>query len=178
MRVINAPYYGHIYNNEIAVFLAGGIKGCRDWQAELIDRVKFLEQKNEQESKPSLVVLNPRAGVFDANDPECYLRQVEWEHHYLEQAHVVSFWFSKETLNPITLYEFGYQMAGVKAMGKSHRHRTNPRDAKQIVVGADREYAKLDDVKAQSKLANWDGRIHHNLVDLEDDIRELLKVFR
>jgi hypothetical protein len=154
MRVINAPYHGHIYFTEMAVFLAGGIKGCRDWQAEVIEKCKDMD---------GLVLLNPRAGVFDSNDAATFTRQVEWEHYFLDAAYAVSFWFSKETMNPITLYELGVQM------GCTRNH---------VLIGSDPAYVKLQDVKIQTKLAGWEGTIVHSTDELVEQIGTKLKQFR
>lgn len=148
MRVINAPYHGHIYHNEMAVFLAGGIKGCRDWQQEIIEHCASMDDR--------LILVNPRAGVFDSNDPECFQRQVEWEYDWLQQVDRVSFWFSKETVNPITLYELGFQMGY--------------QGARTIFIGADPEYLKLPDVIQQTKLAGWEGKIVHTVEELGNQI--------
>src|SRR5262245_39813726 len=78
-----------------SLFLAGGITGCPDWQAETISLFADLP----------LVLLNPRRRDFPINDPSAGPSQIEWEHRHLRRADAVLFWFPRETLCPIALYE-------------------------------------------------------------------------
>ena len=56
MKVITAPEYYSPKNNELCVFLAGGITNCDDWQQEVIYYLKHIpEEKTDR-----LVVFNPR----------------------------------------------------------------------------------------------------------------------
>ena len=79
-----------------ALFLAGGIKFCENWQARYC---KLLEDA-------PIIVLNPRRLKNDWSDRDS-AEQVEWEFRHLRKATAVSFWFAVETLNPITLFELG-----------------------------------------------------------------------
>ena len=78
------------------LFVAGGIKHCQDWQLRYC---KLLEDT-------SLIVLNPRRQKYDWS-AEDSAEQVAWEFRHLRLATAISFWFSVETLNPITLFELG-----------------------------------------------------------------------
>jgi len=123
MQLIKAP------SNEIprfpSVFLAGGITDCPDWQSGVATRLHSL----------SVTVFNPRRDAFP-NDPQKEEEQIRWEFERLRSAKLISFWFDKESLDPITLFELGAALA-----------RPAP-----IVVGIDPEYARKLDLIIQIKL--------------------------
>lgn len=78
------------------LFVAGGIKYCQNWQAHYCQLL----------ADTPLIVLNPRRAkaVWSEEDSA---EQVAWEFRHLRKATAISFWFSVETLNPITLFELG-----------------------------------------------------------------------
>src|SRR5262249_48527274 len=80
-----------------AIFLAGGITGCPNWQQEIVSLLGDLP----------VVLLNPRRANFPIDDPAAASQQIEWEHRHLRKADAILFWFPCETLCPITLYELG-----------------------------------------------------------------------
>lgn len=134
-------------NNKIALFLAGGITSCPVWQDYVVE--KLAEIKNND-----FVVLNPRRKNFDVTDSNMNKAQIAWEYKYLNLRDRFTFitelffWFPKETLCPITLFEYG------KALGQNR---------KQILVGCDLEYKRLEDIKTQTKLANPYTKVHTSL---------------
>ncbi len=111
-----------------SVFLAGGISGTFDWQADVIARLADL----------SLVLLNPRRHNFPIDDPSAAHAQIAWEFRHLQRATAVLFWFPPETLCPIALYELG---------GRA-QIREQP-----LFVGTHPDYARRLDVEVQLKLA-------------------------
>lgn len=123
-----------------AVFLAGGITGCLDWQQEMTEMLR----------NTSLVLLNPRREDFPIHDPNAAREQITWEHCHLGMADAVSFWFSPETLNPIVLYELG-------AWSKS---------TKPIFVGVHPEYKRRQDVEIQTELERPEVNIVYSLQEL------------
>jgi REP element-mobilizing transposase RayT len=111
-----------------SLFLAGGISGTFDWQADVVARLAELP----------LVLLNPRRRDFPINDPTAAPAQIEWEFHHLRRATAVLFWFPSETLCPIALYELGGRALV----------REQP-----LFVGTHPDYARRLDVEMQLKLA-------------------------
>lgn len=96
------------------------------------------------------VLLNPRRENFPIHDPTAARRQIDWEHRHLRKASAVSFWFPKETLCPIVLYELGaWSMTD-----------------KPIFVGVHPEYPRRRDVEIQTALTRPNVRIVTNLDDL------------
>jgi len=128
------------------VFLAGGITGCPDWQQEV---VKLLDDTD-------LVLLNPRRANFPIHDPNAAQVQIQWEHTYLNCADAILFWFPKEILCPIVLYELGtWSEAG-----------------KPIFVGVHPDYQRRQDVEIQTKLARPEVIIVYSLEELAMQVRE------
>ena len=146
MKYIEALEVYEPSDNEIAVFLGGGITGCPDWQA---DMVKLL-------SDVDVTLLNPRRANFPIHDPSASEAQIKWEFEHLRKADAIMFWFPCETLCPITLFELGvWMMSG-----------------KQLFIGVHPQYARRRDVEVQTKLAKA-GRIkiYYTLEDVAQQIR-------
>lgn len=113
-----------------AVFLAGGISGCPDWQ-ESVRKLLF---------GPDLdlpgTLINPRRANFPMGDPLAGVRQIEWEYQHLRSADAIMFWFPAETLCPIALYELGF-WAGTDT---------------PLFVGTHPDYQRAFDVAVQTRL--------------------------
>jgi len=132
MRVIRCPEVVELKSWEKPVFLAGGISNCPDWQASAIRYAKKVATHEHSR----LVLINPRRKNFDINDPTMARKQIEWEYSALTKTPTVIFWFPKETLCPITLFELG------KMSAKN----------KMLIVGCHKEYARKFDVQVQLEL--------------------------
>lgn len=157
MRYVEATQWGSNCGiNETAVFLAGGITGCPDWQAEII---KMLDVDN-------LVVYNPRRSKFDNSNPVMVYEQIKWEYQHLQRAQVISFWFPKESICPIVLYELGFHL----------------NSQKPLIIGIDPGYCRTTDVIVQSSLAREDNSIiivhslqhlAHRIIEFKDGVDKL-----
>ncbi len=132
--------------NAWCLFLAGGITDCPDWQAELVDMLKDT----------GLTLLNPRRKNFPIHDHLAAHEQITWEHEMLKRANAISFWFPKETLCPIVLYELGAWSV----------------QPKQIFVGAEKGYKRLQDVRIQTSLARPSVHITESLDLLQAQIKD------
>lgn len=146
MKYIEAPtiYKG----NKKSLFLAGGITNCPDWQADLI---KLLKNEN-------IVLFNPRWKNFPMNS-KIAKKQIKWEFDHLHKATAISFWFCKETLCPIVLYELG-------AWSKTD---------KTLFIGVHPEYKRKIDVEIQTKLIRKDIKIVYDLKSLSNQIKKWIK---
>lgn len=120
------------------LFLAGGITGCPDWQAEVVAALGDVDD---------LTILNPRRANFPIDDPTAARAQIEWEARHLTRANIISFWFPKETLCPITLYELG----------------TWTNKAPSLFIGTDPEYARREDIIIQTGLRRGGHTIYDGL---------------
>lgn len=124
-RYVEAPTD---YDGDLpSVFLAGGITGCPMWQAQAYEQLADLP----------IAVLNPRRPNFPIHDPSAAPTQIAWEFRHLHLADLVLFWFpdSGPVIQPIALYELGAHAA----------------TGKPIVVGADVNYVRRQDVVLQLK---------------------------
>jgi hypothetical protein len=147
MLYIEAPdeYHPQPHVTPVALFLAGGITGTRNWQNEM---VRML-------SKTDLIVLNPRRQLFPKNATrEVVEEQIIWEYRHLHRADAILFWFPPETVCPIALYELGCWA----------------RDGKRIFVGTHPDYPREQDVEIQLRLARPDVKIVHRISDLVDQV--------
>lgn len=113
-----------------AIFLAGGISNCEDWQAGVAERLA---------ANTGAVVYNPRRDDFDMNAYEEVSRQqINWEYYALRMAQVNLFWFPPETLCPITLMEYGSAMERLRPGA--------------LMCGAHPDYARRFDLVEQTEL--------------------------
>jgi hypothetical protein len=140
MLYIEAPNYGGYPHTRKALFLAGGITGCPDWQNDV---VRALNDTN-------LVLLNPRRKNFDVSDKSATDIQIRWEYKHLQLADAVLFWFPCETLCPITLFELG-------AQSKSN---------KPLFIGTHPNYQRQRDVYVQMGLARPELFVSNSFADI------------
>ena len=134
MLVVTAPHLYIPRHDEITVFLAGGISGCRDWQKETIEHLyRFVGRDDNQ-----VVVYNPRQENFDVSDPSAASDQITWEYQYLDKVDIFSMYFvGGNQVQPICMYELG--------------RYTNPYD--QQVISVETDYIRKNDVIIQVALA-------------------------
>lgn len=120
-----------------SLFLAGGITGCPNWQDELAAMLEPIVE---------LAVFNPRRENWPKNgNVEEVRRQIAWEHKWLASVNDVLFWFSRGSLNPIVLFEYGKELGRQGDVTFQHR---------RLFVGVDPEYPRKLDVEVQTGLAN------------------------
>ncbi|MDF1664849.1 MAG: nucleoside 2-deoxyribosyltransferase domain-containing protein [Planctomycetota bacterium] len=148
MNVIYAPEKANY--DAPSVFLAGGISNCPRWHDIILTRLR----EQSLESDASWTILNPRRDAFPANESQAAREQIEWEFEALKNADLIQFWFPKETLCPITLFELGRWIASEKA----------------VIVGTDPYYQRRFDVEVQCELARPGMTIHSSLDKLADAI--------
>jgi hypothetical protein len=115
-----------------SIFLAGGITGCPDWQAEVVTQCREDDWANKR-----LTLINPRRKSFKLDDPTLAEAQIRWEHRMLRVADVIVFWFPEETVCPIALYELGAWSMTTKT----------------LILGAHPNYSRRFDVVTQTALA-------------------------
>jgi Nucleoside 2-deoxyribosyltransferase like len=121
-----------------SLFLAGGITGCPDWQADVVRSLRGR----------SLAVLNPRRRLFSVGDCSAADAQIRWEHEHLRRADAILFWFSEgPSAQPIAMYELGAAAAADRP----------------IAVGTHPAYIRRLDVQLQLELARPAVRVHSDL---------------
>ena len=146
MRYIEAPQnYAPRPGDPPALFLAGGISGCENWQAQACELL----------ADAPVVVFNPRRADFDVADSAAAYKQIAWEYHHLRRADVTLFWFPacdrSVTVQPIALFELGATLEGANCYGR------------RLVVGVDQGYPRLFDVIEQCRHARPGLAVHISL---------------
>jgi len=145
LNYIEAPSHDMPERGRISVFLAGGITDCPDWQAEA--KAMF----EDSAVAGGVTLFNPRRATYEHTSMAA-AQQVRWEYDRLRQAQVILFWFPKETLCPITLYELGaWSMTG-----------------KPMVIGAHDDYARRMDVVLQTGFVRPEVNICTHLLAVVD----------
>lgn len=132
MSVVECPA---TFPLQTRVFLGGGITNCPDWQGEFIER--FKEADNDT------VLFNPRRRSFTCIDSH---EQIVWEFHKLACSDIVVFWFPKESICPIALFEYGKYL--------------NLNGHYKLVVGVHADYPRKTDVMTQTTLATDRVQVH------------------
>jgi hypothetical protein len=130
---------------EMKIFLAGGISNCPDWQSDMIK--KFKESKHEK----FLTLFNPRRSHINLKDETISQQQIKWEYEYLNKSDIILFWFPKESVCPISLFELG---------------RWTGKQEKIVLVGVHPDYSRKIDIVEQMKLVRSDMQIVYSLDNL------------
>jgi hypothetical protein len=146
MIYVECPHTYPFRTKNKSLFLAGEISNCYDWQT-----IVSIELVNTD-----LIIYNPRRKNFDVNEKDITKKQIEWEHFHLRKADIISFWFSKETLCPITLFELGVWTNYIQ----------------KLVIGIDPKYERKIDVEIQISLVDPDFKFVYSINDLTKRIRE------
>lgn len=144
MKYVRCPDVYQWTPEEDSIFLGGGISNCSDWQSELAEMLKHLP----------MAVINPRREVPPTSERE----QIEWEFDHLNLSTMKLFWFCKETVCPITLFEFG------KWIRYQHTERGN------LFVGMNPDYSRRTDVEIQLSCERDDVAIVHDLKAIASQI--------
>lgn len=129
-----------------AVYLAGGIAGCPDWQADMIRLLANLDDGT---------LLNPRRPEWPESGP--LLEQNKWEVSFLWRSQVVPFWFPKEAVCPMALFELGTQLV---------RARVSTKSQVKVCIGIEPGYRRHADVEAQVALLAPNLPIYRSLDDI------------
>jgi hypothetical protein len=151
-QYIEAPNRAVNLNNlEKTVFLAGSITGANDWQKEAADKLL-----------PHFNVFNPRRANYSTFDLNAEREQITWEHNYLQICQIILFYFSWETLAPITLLEYGAALEDTKT-----------RSYQKIYTAIHPDYKRKNDVIIQTELRNakWSRNI---TFDLNQTINQII----
>ncbi len=153
MQLITPP---HRYNDDWyaptppCIFVAGGISGTSDWQSEFCTAFSYS----------NAILFNPRRNDFDTSNRQMEEEQIEWEFFHLHYADIISFWFTPETLCPITLFELGTCVV-------------NP--SKRVFVGCHPDYKRIRDIKIQLRLREPSIEVVNSLEELIEQIKSYIK---
>ena len=132
---LEAPNYlkpGEIKDWERTVFLAGSISNARNWQIEA--KEKLLSHFH---------VFNPRRENYNNFDPNEERTQITWEFNHINLSTIILFYFSEETLAPITLWECARAIENAKYT-----------PWKRIYICIHPNYKRKNDIIIQTELIN------------------------
>jgi len=164
MIYIEAPEQCPLDYKKPRVFLAGGITGCRDWQAEVVEKLNDVD----------IILFNPRRAEFPIDDPIAANEQIKWEFDHFRKSSLISFWFSAETVQPIVLFELGTWLMHYSLMRVIYKEWLTQRD---IVIGVDPGYQRKQDVYIQTHLISHNINIVETIDDLVDGIKKHVERF-
>ena len=132
-----------------SLFLAGSITGAWNWQNKVTEKLS-----------PYYNIFNPRRENYDSLIDGQERIQIKWEWQMLNHCENLLFYFSNETLAPITLFEYGKFLENTK---------------KKIYVCIHPEYKRKNDVLIQTELSNRDI-LTRTYNDLDFTINKLIDV--
>lgn len=144
---LEAPNRSDKINYSNALFLAGSITGAYDWQKYAAKKLSMYD------------VVNPRRANYHSMDPAVEREQITWEFDQLKACRNILFWFSHETLAPITLFEYGSMLRKVVERGNG---------AQCIFVGVHPDYKRKNDVIIQTELLcgrHYKAPVIHSTLD-------------
>ena len=96
------------------------------------------------------MVANPRRNRLLASEGAEAACQIRWEYEFLKRARVVLFWFPKESLCPIALFELG------KELGRNSC----------VFVGTHPDYARRFDIVTQVDCYKSGMTVYSELADV------------
>lgn len=145
--------------NKLSAFLAGGITNCEDWQTNVERRLSKFN---------SVTVVNPRRNDWkmDSDQIKESAIQISWEYDYIRRVSDIIFWFTDDTLQPISLFELG------AALERNGENWNSDIKHQRIFLGADKNYKRRMDVVIQAKLENYIWPIRTNINELIDDFEK------
>lgn len=139
---LEAPNNRYIENPNDWIFLGGSITGAVDWQKETARKLL-----------PYFNIINPRRAEFDIKDENFDKIQIPWEFNYLNKCKNILFYFSNETLAPITLFEFGKELGKIESLTYFTDKSYINHPQKNIYICIHPEYKRKNDVLIQTELA-------------------------
>ena len=155
LTILQSPEDMKVMNfnsHRTSIFLAGGISNCPNWQLEFIAGYEAIRPSHR--GGPTVLVNPRREGDLSKEGDEAR-QQIRWERNYLMACSHIIFWFPKESVCPITLFELG-QWATSKNLKEG-----------KVIVGADPDYSRFFDIKTQlSLLVDGDYKISTTMFDL------------
>lgn len=141
MIVLKSPDKYVRGENDLMVFLAGGITKCDDWQEKVIEELKYHNLPD------NVIIMSPRCEFFDITDKNASRKQIEWEFKYLSDMDLFSMYFcNSESVQPICMYELGRYISDM-----THRFPFSIKD--RILIGIENGYSREQDVIIQTQLA-------------------------
>jgi len=145
-----------------AVFLAGGISGTQNWQKQAAQSIL---------DETTLYVVNPRReGVDLMKTGHEAAAQIQWEYEHLRACNLVMFWFPKETVCPIALFELGTFLGRGRDTAFSENAKQTSYKFPWVFVGCDPDYSRKFDLEQQISLYDPRVKLRQKLDDVIEDV--------
>lgn len=133
----------------VDLFMAGGISGCWNWQDALYQAVSYhldslLPTGWELNNKP-FTIASPRRAHGLEKDGNAAAEQIAWEYAAMSRTALTSFYFTRDTVQPITLLELG-------------KHLSQPWG--NCIVACELGYERAFDVYTQTNLSLEDTALN------------------
>ena len=164
MQIITAVQNTLVQNDNVTLFLAGGITNCRQWQKELINMFKNYQSQHGQ---LNLTIFNPRRQNFPIDDPNASFEQIKWQFEYIQKSDIFSMFFCGDTNSsqPICFYQLG------KQLGLRKNNNFN-----NIVITAEPQFSRYEDVVIQTQLISNNGLNVFN--NLNEHFKQIINVYK
>lgn len=146
MKVITAPeIISDIEDDDIVIFLAGGITNCQDWRKSVISNLNKVYENDDR-----VVIFNPRREGFGKLEETEVYNQIKWEFDAIEECDIFGMFFcDSKSVQPISMYELGKQLSYCKyTFGKNE-------NIIHTLIGVEEEYSRKEDVIIQSNLMGY-----------------------
>jgi hypothetical protein len=139
--------------------LVGGMSTKENWQLEVMESLKGLD----------ILLVNPRRqdhyGFKLAAGYDESRRQIQWESFWRTVATQVMFWFSDDTLQPISLLELGQELTITR-----HFHLPN----KAIFIGIHPEYERRFDLMTYIPIINGNFSVDNISDSLDGLVKQVI----
>ena len=132
-----------------SIFLAGGTSDKDPWQFRMVSLL----------ADSGLAVVNPLLHPYPASGSREEAEQIDWEARHFRKATAVLFWFTPQTLCPVSLFELGAVSA-----------RDIP-----LFVGFHPDYKVKGDIGLRLQLARKDVQVASDLEVLATQVLQWAK---
>lgn len=177
MQIIQSPHnHQHAYGGlglAKNLFLAGGISNCPRWQDEVVSM--FLSKVDHSEK---FNIFNPRRVGDLAKDGSDAIEQIEWEIDYIDQCQYFLFWFPKESVCPITLFELGKITTELWNYEVDHSKSNSLSQNNCLSVGVEPGYTRQLDLEIQLPHICPDIKFDYDLESLVETVITKMKLKR
>jgi hypothetical protein len=157
VKLIQCPdIHSHTEDWSKTIFLGGSITGAEPWQDKMVEMLW----------RTNLKIINPRRNEFDVSNKRLTKEQILWEFGHLRNSSAYIFWFSWETVAPITLYELGVRI------GQAACWQDIYGVYKPIFVGVHPDYPRRLDIEEQLMLVRISDKVKIDIVYTLDELAE------
>jgi len=149
--------------HEYALYLAGGMSNCPNWQKEFTQHFENLKDDCQTMMRcfwlNNLTIINPRRNNYDPTKKSEVKKQTMWEYSHIKSSDAMVFYFPEESICSSALLQYGKCLASNK----------------KIFLGIDESYTKLLDLYTITRLERPDQPINYSLKDLIEEVQTFIE---